>query len=350
MPRLTSTVERWSRSRRRGALAMTGLLVMAATGCGSTEELTGVLAMSGDVGSPDDPTHDPAVVALDGAYYVFSTGQLRSAQDPGGIWVRRSTETLEGPWESLGELPVPDWTAEYGPAHLWAPQVIERDGVLYLYYAASSFGRNDSAIGLLTSETPGELDSWADEGPVLTSQAGDRFNAIDPHIVEADGRWWIAYGSHWDGIFLHELEDLRQPVGEPIHLASRPGVQHNPIEAPTIIEHDELYYLFTSWDRCCAGVLSTYRVAVGRADDITGPYVDRDGEPLLDGGGTIVLDQDGDQLGPGGQDVVQVGDTHYLAHHYYDGATGGTIRMQIRSIAWDDGWPTVPRLADDDAD
>lgn len=325
------------------ALAMGSALLLGA--CQGAEALDGVLEMSGDVGSPDDPTHDPAVLRHDDTYYVFSTGQLRSTDDPGGIWVRRSTETLEGPWESLGELPVPAWTERYGPAHLWAPQVVMHGGTVHLYFAASSFGSNHSAIGLLTTSTPEDPASWEDEGEVLTSRQTDRFNAIDGHVFEADGSWWIAFGSHWDGIFLQELEDLRRPVGDPHHLASRPGVQHNPIEAPTIVEHDGAYYLFTSWDRCCAGVLSTYRVAVGRADEVTGPYVDRGGRPLLDGGGTILLDADGDQLGPGGQDVFVDDDgAHYLVHHYYDAATNGTIRLQIRRIDWEDGWPSVARI------
>ena len=30
-----------------------------------------------------------------------------------------------------------------------------------------------------------------------------------------------------------------------------------------------------------------------------------------------------------------------LLHHYYDGDAGGVIRMQIRELTWDDGWPSV---------
>lgn len=336
-----------SRARWLGAavvvLAIAGVGLAFALGAfpPGTEPQADPLQMVGDVGEVGDPTHDPALIRHEDEHYVFSTGELRTPDDPGGIYVRRSRGGLEGPWQSLGEIDVPDWTHDYGPAHLWAPQVVQRDGLHHLYYAASSFGTNASAIGLMTSATPGDLGSWNDHGPVLTSQAGDHYNAIDPHVLEAEGTWWIAFGSHWDGIFLQELHDMEQPVGEMHHLASRPGVEHNPIEAPTIFEHDGFHYLLTSWDRCCAGLESTYRITVGRSEEVTGPYVDRDGRPLLEGGGTVSLDSSGRQIGPGGQDVLLEEDQVHLVHHYYDAEADGTIRMQIRTIAWSEGWPVL---------
>ena len=73
--------------------------------------------MTGDIGEfipgvVDDPVYDPAIVKdpSNQTYHVFSTGVLRNPQDPGGIFVRRSTGSLAGPWESLGEIAVPEWT------------------------------------------------------------------------------------------------------------------------------------------------------------------------------------------------------------------------------------------------
>ena len=56
----------------------------------------------------------------------------------------------------------------------WAPHVVDSDGTFHLYYAASSFGTNRSAIGVATTTTPGDLASWVDHGPILTSQQGVR--------------------------------------------------------------------------------------------------------------------------------------------------------------------------------
>lgn len=49
------------------------------------------------------------------------------------------------------------------------------------------------------------------------------------------------------------------------------------------------YYLFASWDLCCRGTKSTYRTIIGRAKSITGPYLDKSGVPMMDGGGTELL-------------------------------------------------------------
>jgi arabinan endo-1,5-alpha-L-arabinosidase len=97
------------------------------------------------------------------------------------------------------------------------------------------------------------------------------------------------------------------------------------------------YYLFFSRDFCCQGLESTYNIAVGRSDSITGPYVDAEGKELLDGGGTAVLATDGGRVGPGGQSVS--GGT--LAFHYYATELDGAFRLGLADLEWKDGWPTV---------
>jgi len=303
------------------------------------------LDMLGDTGDYipgeiDDPVHDPAIIKDDNTYYVFSTGKLRDQSDPGGIYVRKSEGTLEGPWESLGEIQAPDWVEDYGPEHLWAPQVAKNGSKFYLYYATSSFGSNNSAIGVASSSTPADLNSWEDHGPVVTSQQGlEDYNAIDPHVFESDGSWWMVFGSHFSGIKIQQMDSMTKTVGEIYTLANRPGVEHNPIEAPTIFQKGEYYYLVTSWDRCCAGTDSTYKIAIGRSESVKGPYVDKNDVPLNEGGGTVILDTEGYQIGPGGQDIIQESGHEYLIYHYYDGDADGVIRMQIRKMNWENQWP-----------
>jgi len=61
----------------------------------------------------------------------------------------------------------------------------------HLDYAASTFGSNHSAIGLVTNKT---LDmqspdyQWVDEGLVLESMRSGDFNAIDPNITFDENR------------------------------------------------------------------------------------------------------------------------------------------------------------------
>ncbi|SES22136.1 arabinan endo-1,5-alpha-L-arabinosidase [Gracilibacillus ureilyticus] len=304
------------------------------------------LEMTGDIGGfdvekGDDPTHDPSIFKADDTYYVVSTGIARNEENPGGIFIRKSEGALEGPWESIGELPVAEWTKEYNVHHLWAPHVAENDGTYYLYYSASMFGTNYSAIGVASTSTPEDTNSWEDHGPIIQTTMRDSFNAIDPMAIEDDGKWWLLYGSHFGGIVLKELVDMTETTGEEYVLASRQATtEHNAIEGPTIFKKDDYYYLLTSWDKCCSGVDSTYKVAVGRSESIIGPYVDSNGVALLDGGGDVILEAEDNQIGPGGQDVIEEDGNYYMVYHYYDGDANGTIRMQIRRMNWEVGWPS----------
>ena len=150
-----------------------------------------------------------------------STRSTPVASSPAG-----STCSLAGPWESLGSVPLPEWTRTKDVEHLWAPHVVEADGTFHLYYAASSFGTNRSAIGLATTTTPGDLESWVDPGPILTSQRGDDYNAIDPQVF-LDGRdWYFVYGSFWTGIQMQPLaDDMSSPGETRLSLARNPSTR-----------------------------------------------------------------------------------------------------------------------------
>ena len=133
---------------------------------------------------------------------------------------------------------------------------------------------------------------WVDRGPVVRSAPESDFNAIDPGIIEdADGTPWMAFGSYWNGIRMVQLQwptGKRSADTDPLHLADRKAAP-NAIEAPYIVRHDGYYYLFASWDHCCQGVNSDYKVAVGRSRGDR-PVRRPGGRALLDGGGTVVAD------------------------------------------------------------
>ena len=324
------------RRSRPAAVAASVALALALAACAPSgaRELTGDLA-----------THDPAYATSDGVQYVYSTGNPAVAD--GNVQVRSSTDGES--WRYRGEVwdEKPAWLEEAVPgvANLWAPELIEHDGTWYLYYSASTFGSNTSAIALATNTTldPDDPDyEWVDQGEVIASARSDDFNAIDPGIVvDAAGDPWMAFGSFWSGIRMVPLtwpDGQRADSAEPLRLADR-GVPPNAIEAPYILEHDGDYFLFVSFDSCCQGLNSTYHVVVGRADDVTGPYVDRDGVPLLSGGGSTLLDTDGGvHIGPGGQSVAD----GTLAVHYYDSTAAGAFRLALLPLGWDaSGWPTA---------
>ncbi|MDR2930521.1 MAG: arabinan endo-1,5-alpha-L-arabinosidase [Propionibacteriaceae bacterium] len=321
------------------------MAVASLASCGSASSTPQIIDVSGDI-----RVHDPALVVSPGdePWYVYSTGdvkvgfgapQIRRSTDHGQTWQLVGTA-----WTAAGD---PQWVRESidGVQNYWAPELYAHDGQWYLYYAASTFGSNKSAIGLATSVSLDPDDSdfgWVDQGQVIASTPGvDNFNAIDPAVIsDEDGSGWMFFGSFWGGIFVVPLTWPSGMVTQgavPMKVASRVGTPNNPIEAADVIRHDQWYYLFVSWDYCCQGADSTYRVMVGRSATVTGPYVDAEGKAMLDGGGTPVLWTDGSMIGPGGASAS--GD--HIGFHYYDGDDGGQFRLAIHTLVWtEDGWPT----------
>ncbi|RNL86117.1 arabinan endo-1,5-alpha-L-arabinosidase [Halostreptopolyspora alba] len=322
------------------------LLLTATMSCSPVEAAT---AGSQTSAAPEDiAVHDPALVHGDGDrdWYVFGTGDENVAD--GNIPIHTSPQGED--WTPAGHVwdTKPAWLEQEVPgvANLWAPEVHEHDGTHYLYYAASTFGDNRSVIGLATNSTldpdaPGY--EWVDRGKVFESHTSDDFNAIDPGVVEdAEGTPWLAFGSFWSGIRMVQLEwPSGKPApgqGEPIHLADRRDGE-NAIEAPHIVQRGGYYYLFVSLDKCCEGLDSTYRIAVGRSESVTGPYVDASGVPMLWGGATVILDGRGSDVAAGGQSVS--GD-HLAYHAYGPYDSPGQFRLRVDQLHWtDDGWPEV---------
>lgn len=283
--------------------------------------------------------HDPSTPVREGnTWHVFSTGN--------GIISRHSMDLKE--WKDSPPVfkEFPAWHREVVPGqkgHLWAPDVIHHGGRYLLYYSVSSWGKNVSAIGLVTSPTldPASRDyKWKDEGIVIRSGDKDPYNAIDPQLfADADGSLWMVFGSFWTGIQLIELDPKtghRHEKRRKVHQLA----WHESIEAPALLKHGRYYYLFLNWGLCCRGVNSTYEIRVGRSRKITGPYVDAEGRELVTGGGSLFLGTEGDRIGPGHPAFVGEKDKLRMFFHYYDRKRGGFATMGELPVRWkDDGWP-----------
>ena len=287
--------------------------------------------------------HDPCIIKADAAYYVYATGP--------GIPMRRSTDLIH--WEAIGQVfqKEPEWIKKEMPQSrgIWAPDIAYYGGRYHLHYAVSTFGSNRSVIGAASNKTldPADKDYlWVDEGKVTESQRTDNYNAIDPAVLPIDrGRLALTFGSFWSGIKLMYLD---AKTGKPlkdtqvIAIAQRPPP--DALEAPFLIRRGKFYYLFVSFDYCCRGVNSTYNVRVGRSEHVEGPYVDKEGTPMLGAGGTQLVATEGQRIGPGHCAVLQDGRKDYLAYHYYDGAHNGVPTLQIAPMSWSrNGWPVVGR-------
>jgi arabinan endo-1,5-alpha-L-arabinosidase len=294
--------------------------------------------------------HDPVIAHAGDQYYVFSTGSL--------IPIICSKDKLT--WEFCGRVFTdnPAWTRKINPdlVDIWAPDISFFNNQWHLYYAVSNFGSQNSAIGLATNTTldPKDPDyQWVDQGVVLRSQPGDKWNAIDPNLVlDERGEPWLVWGSFWSGIWMRKIDkstgQLAASDQNYHHLADRsagPG-STSAIEGPFIVSRNGKWYLFASFDQCCQGVNSTYNVRVGRSDALAGPYLDRDGVPMLKGGGTLILSAYGQWKGPGHNGMLIEDGVYWMVYHAYDAKQIGIPKLRIESIAWDaDGWPSLPSQA-----
>jgi arabinan endo-1,5-alpha-L-arabinosidase len=307
-----------------------------------------VLTLTGDV----EGVHDPVIMKHKDTYYVFCTGGGRG--NPGIVPIRTSKDLLT--WSNAGMvLPdLPEWakTEIPGARNAWAPDISYFNGKYHLYYSVSTFGSRNSAIGLATNRTLDLKDpdyKWVDEGLVLRSyQDKDDWNAIDPNIVvEDENNVWINWGSFWGGIKMRRIDPKTGKLSASdttMHsLCSRERAQpvNGSVEGSFIFRNGDYWYLFVSYDRCCRGAQSTYNVVVGRSKSVTGPYVDRAGKPLTEGGGTKVIEATTPNWrGPGHEAVFRDGAQDYLVFHAYQGTTGRSA-LHISTMSWEDGWPRV---------
>jgi len=300
------------------------------------------------------PAHDPVMIRADSTWYTFATGM--------GISVWSSNDMKQWRREPPVFAEPPQWavSAVRGfKGHIWAPDISYYNGRYYLYYAVSAFGKNTSCIGLATNTTLNPRDpacKWEDHGKVIESIPGrDMWNAIDPNLaVDDEGTPWLAFGSFWNGIKLVRLTPDRDKLAQPEQwytIAARPRDPATPdsaageaaIEAPFIFKKDRYFYLFVSFDYCCRGEKSNYRIMVGRSETIQGPYLDKTGVPMRQGGGTVVLEGGKDWYGVGHNAVVRGDSKDWIVFHGYDAHDKGHPRLRIEQLDFIDGWPVVQK-------
>lgn len=288
---------------------------------------------------------DPTLCFSEGFYYAFGSGV--------GGPIFRSPDLVS--WRPLGQVfaELPVWARTDIPdcgGYIWAPDIVRIGDEYRLYWSTSTVGSRRSVIGLATNTTLDPASPqyrWVDRGKVIETTLKDNWNAIDPQcFTDREGQIWLALGSYWSGIKLCRLDSSSghvSPQDPHLHsLAARPGVEPPSIEGAYILWRAGFYYLFVSFDRCHRNLHSDYNVRVGRSRAVTGPYADRDGRALLDGGGTLILASYGAVRGPGHNSVLEHNGQTWLAHHYFNPATGGRRTLQVRPLFWDDdGWPVA---------
>jgi arabinan endo-1,5-alpha-L-arabinosidase len=348
--------------RTAGVCLLALVLSLFCSSCGVT--LFGHLSYASEAADPlahymltgdTLPVLDPSVIRQGSTYYAFST-DVAGFSASGNLPIHCSQEKVN--WTTCGSVfpaGIPAWVKEKVPgvAGLWAPDVSYFNGEYHLYYNGSLLHTQQTVIGLVTNSTLDSADpsyKWVDRGVVLASNPGDDFNALDPTIlVDSDGSVWLTYGSYWTGIKQRQVDPatgmLLASNSTRYDLATRPGVPHNPIEGPSLVRHRGYYYLFVSVDFCCESDVATnnYKQAVGRSTSPHGPFVDEVGTPMMNGGGTVLIQGDNDWGAPGGGTAYldAVNDDSLIIFHAHNLAKSGHPYQWIKKLDWVNDWPVV---------
>src|SRR6185437_3530946 len=182
---------------------------------------------------------------------------------------------------------------------VWAPSLMYVNGTYYQYYAIPvepDAQGGEAIIGLATSTSPSG--PWTDKGWIIASwsnvtapisgfgfQSGTTYNTIDPApFIDSAGNWWLSFGSWFDGIHILQLDPatgLRLASNQTVYnIAERYWGE----EGSFIYYWNGYYYYFAPINACCSPT-SPYRIIYGRSLNPTGPYLDRGGVDLRNGGG-----------------------------------------------------------------
>ncbi|WP_099159517.1 family 43 glycosylhydrolase [Virgibacillus ndiopensis] len=284
---------------------------------------------------------DPTIIkGNDGYYYAYGTEDAWGEDlETKLVPIVRSTNLVD--WEFVGEAfeEKPTWKED---GNLWAPAIHYYRDKYFLYYSISTWGDANPGIGVAVSETP--KGPFKDKGKVFTSKEIEVENSIDPYFILFEETPYMIWGS-FHGIYGIELSpDGLTTAGEKFQIAG------SDYEAPNIIERNDYFYFFGSRGSCCEGAASTYHVAVGRSKNVEGPYVDKDGNFLINNGGTVVLqgDPNGKFAGPGHNTIVTDDDQQdWIVYHAIDKNdpllnSGATRRpLMLDQIDWVNDWPVI---------
>ncbi len=334
----------------------------AAAAAQSTELVTRT-AYRNPVSKPfADTFADPSVIrGKDGWWYAYGTSDpLREGEGTAHrIPIARSRDLVS--WTHVGDAfsdsTLPSWATP--DAGIWGPDIRYVDGQYRMYYVVTQTTvtdePNDNAIGMATAPTP--AGPWTDSGsPVVGPRRGGVVGdgnfkwTFDPAVVtDTDGSQWMFYGSYYGGVFVTKLTaDGRHSVGDPTMV----GID-NKFEGAYAVRHGGYWYLFASTANCCAGPTTGYSVQVGRSRSIAGPYVDKQGVPLVQSraGGTPVLNQNGNTWIGAGHNAIatDLAGQEWIVYHaidrldpYLDEVGGINQRpMLMDRLDWIGGWPAV---------
>ena len=275
---------------------------------------------------------DPTVIkANDGYFYLYATEDIRNTP------IHRSRNLVD--WEEIGTAFTNETRPTFEPkGGLWAPDINYIGGRYVLYYSMSVWGGEwTCGIGVATADKP--EGPFTDHGALFRSNTIQVQNSIDPFYIEEEGKKYLFWGS-FHGIYGIELSDdgLSVRAG-----AEKRQVAGTAYEGTYIHKRGGYYYLFASVGTCCEGLKSTYTTVVGRSENLFGPYVDKQGRPMMENHHEVLIHKNDAFVGTGHNSEIVTDDAgnDWVFYHAVSRAnpTGRVLLMD--RVRWTDGWPEV---------
>ena len=151
---------------------------------------------------------------------------------------------------------------------------------LTVYYAVSTFGSQNSAIGVATSSTM-EVGSWTDHGSTGVSSSSSKvYNAIDPNLINVSGTYYLNFGSFWDDIYQVQMASTpTKTAGSSSYNIAYNSSGTHAEEGSYMFYYSGYYYLLISSGICCGYDTSLpapgyeYRIIMCRSTSATGSFV-----------------------------------------------------------------------------
>lgn len=292
---------------------------------------------------------DPTIVrGEDGYFYLAGTEEGYFPPETQGMPLFKSRDLVSWEWEDNRRVfeTRPNWPTDPGNRGLWAPELRYINGKYVCYYSWVTGWGDDhfptDEVGVAVSDVP--EGPYTDLGELIDARTFNVLPSIDPFYFEDGGKKYLFWGS--EHIYVTELEDdglsvRKNPDGTPVLLEK----VSNDGEGACVYKRGEWYYLFSSTGSPLDGAYSTYHVRVARSSSITGPYVNKMGQRLLDGKYELFISGDDFFIGTGHNSVVihdDAGQTWIALHSYIASDIEMGHPVSLEQIYWDsEGWPYV---------
>ncbi len=180
---------------------------------------------------------DPAILKHDGQYYAYCTYSPDHPDMPKGIRLYVSRDLVH--WKDRGYVLKRE--DSWGESRFWAPDIIEKDGTFYLYYAA------DTRICVATARTPLGPFHQSKQEPMLPEAI-----RTDAHVSkDDDGQYFFYYVSFnrgneiWGGKLNSDMRTVDETSLRLMVKPDEPWECHmgRVTEGAVVVKHNGTYYL-----------------------------------------------------------------------------------------------------------